>query len=213
VAAATAGVAAVAVGLGALGYYLYKHKSPENPRLAIPCPSQQTLAPTEGVIQLRCDDGWDDCQKRQAREKVRRLDELAKRNNGLKRRRTAGYVRDLGNTWAAKYRSDFDRIAEGRPKSRLGFTHPNTSGPTGNEGDFMDDFLYQKWVSGGRKSSDSSPLDECSPDHVQDLQWGGHVQGQLTWLDREVNEKLGRDMSAGKNDEIDVAKGFELKCP
>ncbi|MFN7920251.1 MAG: hypothetical protein U0Q16_09150 [Bryobacteraceae bacterium] len=168
---------------------------------------------TEGVIKLKCDDGWNDCQKRQARAKVARLNELARKNNGLTRRATAGAVRDVGNSWAAKYRSDFNRIANGEPTSSLEFTHPEATPPKGTSADFMDDCLYQQWIRDGKPDSSSAPLDKASPDHIRDLQWGGHVQGPMVWLDREVNEKLGRDMSSGDNDTIDVAKGFELKCP
>jgi hypothetical protein len=38
------------------------------------------------------------------------------------------------------------------------------------------------------------------------------VQGQIKWLDRDVNEKLGRDMNSEENADVDIATGFELVC-
>lgn len=166
--------------------------------------------PIEGPIELKCDPDWDECQKAQAREKIRRLNELAKQKKGLRRRVTAGRIRDTGNVWAAKFRSDFERICKGQDPSKFGFTAPGARGPNGSKEDFMHDCLYEMW----RKALDcDSLLDDVSPDHIEDLQWGGHVQGPFAWLDREVNEKLGRDMKAGKNGLIDVATEFRLSCP
>ena len=192
---------------------LMGHNEASEPSATPPWPYIDSMSVSAGVIHLECDPNWDDCQKAQAREKVRRMDQLAKQKNGLRRRSTVGKTRDLGNTWAAKFRSDFNRIAEGRPPSSLRFTAPGVSGPTGGGGDFMHPCLSNQWTQSGQAGSNSSPLNACSPDHVQDLQWGGHVQGPLVWLDRDVNEKLGRDMSAGDNGQIAVAHGFQINCP
>jgi hypothetical protein len=168
--------------------------------------------PTTGVIHLRCDPDWNECQKEQAREKVRQLNRLAKENSGLVRRPTTGRIRNAGNAWAAKYRSDFDRQCAGDPPSRLNFTAEGVKGPTGTREDFMSDCLYQQWLKSGKCESGFSPLNQASPDHLQDLQWGGQVQGQMKWLDRDVNEKLGRDMNSEENADVDIATGFELVC-
>jgi hypothetical protein len=192
---------------------LMGHNEASSPPNTPPWPYLDSMTVSAGVIQLECDPDWDDCQKEQAREKVRRMDQLAKQKNGLRRRSTVGNTRDLGNTWAAKFRSDFNRIAENKPRSKLVFTAPGVSGPTGTSSDFMHPCLSEQWRRSGEGGSNSSPVNACSPDHVQDLQWGGHVQGPLVWLDRDVNEKLGRDMSAGDNAQIAVAQGFQIHCP
>ena len=75
----------------------------------------------------------------------------------------------------------------------------------------MSDCLYQQWLKSGKCESSFSPLNQASPDHVQDLQWGGHVQN-MKWMDRDVNEKLGRDMNSEENADTEVATGFELAC-
>jgi len=166
---------------------------------------------TVGIINLECDPNWTPCQKEQARAKVAKLNQAAKSNPpGLARRSTVGRLRDLGNTWAAKFRKDFTKLATGAPQSKFGFTVGRD--PSGDKDDFMSDCLHDEWEKAGKPGADKAPLNSASPDHIRDIQWGGHVQGPLVWLDSDVNEKLGRDMKAGGNNKISVASEFRIDC-
>lgn len=168
-------------------------------------------AQTVGVITLQCDPKWTPCQKEQARAKVAKLNDAAKANPpGLARRSTVGRLRDLGNTWAAKFRKDFTKLATGQPPSQFKFVVGRN--PSGDEDDFMSPCLHKEWEDAGKPGANSPPLSNASPDHVRDIQWGGHVEGPLVWLDSEVNEKLGRDMKAGGNNKVTVASEFKIEC-
>jgi len=233
VVAAWTGVGLVVVGLGLLGYYLYRrsHPNPAPPTCTpsvTPCPQPPTApvssarptvpatapaanpgtqaAPSD-VVKLRCKKEWDDCQKRQAREKVRRLNELANRTGGLERAipKVATGDRDAADFWAGKFRKEFERISNGQ-------MNPGEakSGATGRPDDFMDPCLEQKWQKMKRDGKEGEFWDTVSPDHVQDIQLKGNPEGPLKWLDRSVNESLGSQI---KNSKVNKVRKFILDCP
>jgi len=176
------------------------------PQGTAPAGTATQTAPQD-VVKLKCKDGWDDCQKRQAREKVRRLNELADKAGGLKRAvpRVAPGDRDAADFWADIFRKEFKRISNGE-------LNPGDakSGTTGGTDDFMDPCLEQKWQQMKKAGKEDEFLRTVSPDHVQDIQLGGNPEGPLTWLDRSVNGSLGSQIG---NSTTNPVRKFVLDCP
>lgn len=173
--------------------------------VARPVPASSP-APSDEV-KLKCKDGWDDCQKAQAREKVRRLNELANNSGGLERAvpKVAKGDRDDADFWAGKFRQEFERITRGE-------LNPGKaeSGATGGSGDFMHSCLENQWQKMKTAGKQGEFLDTVSPDHVQDIQLKGNPEGPLKWMDRSVNTSLGSQI---RSSGVNKIRKFILDCP
>ena len=134
-----------------------------------------------GTIELSCEDGWSDCQKKQMKAKAAKLDSIAKsgqaRGRSTSKNGSPTIQRKNGNGWAAKFARDWNKPSpEGWPDDR--------SNPGKQRDKFYDDCA---------KTDD--PLGNgMEADHVHEMQLGGRAQGPFLWLDREVNGASGRQI-------------------
>lgn len=167
-----------------------------------------TKAPVPGpkeTIQLKCKEGWSDCQKHQAQAKVEKLNQLAQQQNGLIRRTfasTADKVKfeRLKQSWIDKFNTDFWRALKDQPPIQR---NPQT-GATGTANDFTDPCLYQQFKDQG--------LAGMAVDHIHDTGWSGAAEGPFKYLDGDVNSYLGSQMVNKDNKDVKTAKKFKLDC-
>ncbi|AUM13760.1 PAAR-like domain-containing protein [Ketobacter alkanivorans] len=150
-----------------------------------------------GTITLKCDEGWDDCQKKQMQAKAKKLDALAKQNKMKPRNTYANgkptLARKNGNGWAAKYARDWNKPAPSGWNDKYN--------PAKQDAQFYDDCA---------KTNDPKAK-KMQADHVHEMQLGGNAQGPFLWLDKEVNEASGRQIKEKLKKNPDPT-GFEADC-
>ncbi|MAR89389.1 MAG: hypothetical protein CML06_00700 [Pseudomonadales bacterium] len=150
-----------------------------------------------GVITLKCEDDWDDCQKAQMKAKAKKLDGLAKQGK-MKPRNTYAdgkptLARKNGNGWAAKFARDWDKP---NPKG-----WPDFSNPGKQDSKFFDDCAETADPKGKQMQAD----------HVHEMQLGGNAKGPFLWLDKDVNEASGRQIKNQLKSNPQPT-GFEADC-
>jgi hypothetical protein len=157
------------------------------------------IDPSTGVIVLTCEEGWNDCQKKQMKAKAAKMNAVAKKRGGLKTRRTAGKLRDRADAWAAKFAQDWKKLNPNESARTLRW--PDSSNPSKQKTHFYHDCA---------KTDD--PLGaNMQADHVQEVQLGGGVRGPFLWLDGEVNGASGRQIKAARDQGITNPTGFSTK--
>ena len=146
-----------------------------------------------GVVELRCQDGWTDCQKKQMKSKADKMDKLAKQKKSGLSGRSTSQLRKIAKGWQAKYARDWNKPnPKGWPPSR---------NPANQPTQFYDDCA---------KTND--PLGAgMEADHVQEVQLGGNVGGPFLWLDATVNGSSGSQISAARAAGNTNPKGFTTK--
>jgi len=175
---------------------LMLHNEQCTPANTVPVPYFSQMAVVPGAIELECEDGWTDCQKKQMKAKAAKMDAIAREKGGLTTRRTKGALRDAADTWQAKFWRDWNK------------TDPNE---------------YTRWPEFADPSKQSSHFyDDCAKtddpqaagleaDHVQEVQLGGRVRGPFMWLDGAVNGASGRQIKAARIRGINKVTGFTTK--
>lgn len=132
------------------------------------------------TITLKCDESWDECQKKQMKAKAAKLDALGKQKK-IKPRSTYAdgkptLARKNGNGWAAKFARDWNKA------DPTGW--PDASNPAKQDKHFYDDCAR----------TDDPKARKMQADHVHEMQLGGKAHGPFLWLDKEVNEASGRQI-------------------
>jgi hypothetical protein len=143
----------------------------------------QVVVPKAGDIKLKCNTDWDDCQKKQACAKVKHMDTLAKNTPG-----GLGRVTKLAPASYPRLRAQGDYAAAKQLEN-----------PTVN--DFADDCM--KDPPNNKK--------RMSPDHFHEIQYGGHPDGPLRWMDSSVNSSMGTKLGKTSPD-VTHATGFSMDC-
>jgi hypothetical protein len=144
-----------------------------------------------GTIELRCEDGWTDCQKKQMKAKAEHMDKQAKlKPQGLSTRSTSKLSK-VKSAWQAKYARDWNN-----PNPTGAW--PSFSNPAKQPTQFYDDCA---------KTDD--PLGAgMEADHMQEAQLGGHVKGPFRWLDGAVNGASGSQIRAARAKGVTNVTGF-----
>lgn len=168
------------------------------------CTCSTSVPPRIGPIHLYCKAGWSECQKKQARAKVRWLNEAVASSGGsLERQEGDDSITLKKKYYQGMYRDKFNDKYAGRE------TSPDPPSPAGNYNDFMDMCLWNEFQN--RKLT-QLPRD-IQADHIQDTQWSGNVKGPFLLLDESVNTSMGNQMQTQDNNgNIDVATEFILHC-
>jgi hypothetical protein len=147
-----------------------------------------------GVIELECEPGWSECQKKQMKAKAARMDAIAKQSGSLQTRSTAGALRKAADTWAAKFARDWNN-----PNPQGAW--PDFANPSKQTSHFYDDCAI----------TDDPLGNNMQADHVQEVQLGGNVRGPFLWLDAEVNGASGRQIKAARARGVTEVTGFTTK--
>ncbi len=157
-------------------------------------PGNQQAPAGVGIIVLKCEDGWTDCQKKQMKAKAAKMDALAKQRTGGFSTRSTSQLRKIAKGWQAKYARDWNKAnPAGWPVA--------SRNPANQPSQFYDDCA---------KTDD--PLGAgMEADHVQEVQLGGNVGGPFLWLDGEVNGSSGRQIQAARREGITNPTGFETE--
>ena len=169
---------------------LTTHNHGSSPGQTPPFPEAEGMTP--GVLTVKCDPKWSDCQKKQAKAKC---DEMNKkcpltRKPGVSVEDTTGAsTRDVGNAFAKGFKSHLKAKLKGK-QSRSQWVTKNNQ-PKGDSSDLMHPCMAQEL----KKSPKA--IDGWSADHVQDLQFSGGASGPFKMLDKSVNQSLGSQMSHG----------------
>ena len=166
----------------------HNHASP--PGQTPPFPEAEGMSP--GVVTIRCDPNWSDCQKKQAQAKVDEMNKMCplQRKPGISVPDATGVsTRDLGNAFAAGFKSQYKAMLQGKTGRSQWIT--KNSMPKGDSSDLTHPCM--------QKELDKNPkaVDGWSADHVKDLQFGGSASGPFKMLDKSVNQSLGSQMSHG----------------
>jgi hypothetical protein len=133
-----------------------------------------------GVVELRCEDGWTDCQKKQMKAKAEHMDKQAKATPGGLSTRPTSQLSKLKSGWQRKYARDWN--------------NPNPKGwwpkqsPANQPSQFYDDCA----------KTDDPLAAGMEADHMQEVQLGGNVMGPFRWLDGEVNGASGRQIRSAR---------------
>jgi hypothetical protein len=174
-------------------------------------------APAPGVVVIKCDPGWDDCQKAQAKAKVQKLNEacpLTRRQGVSAEDSTLVSLRDLGNDAAQAFKKAFKRALEGKPPYPYEALprrekHPEFH-PRGDDSDYAHPCMKDKLENGKiPKRPNRKPVqDGWQADHMIDIQWGGSWMGPMWMMDADVNESIGRQMTENPNKQVTEAAEF-----
>jgi hypothetical protein len=177
-------------------------------------------APAPGVVVLRCDPEWDDCQKKQAKAKAAKLNKKCPltRKGGISQADDTLSVslRDLGNDSAQAFKKSFKRVLSGKPPYKYSWLpsidkHPQYH-PRGNDSDYADPCMKDKLDKGKiPKRPNRKNQDGWQADHIVDMQWGGNSRGPMWMMDADVNESLGRQMTQAPNNEVTEATEFKTE--
>jgi hypothetical protein len=143
-----------------------------------------------GVIVLRCEDGWTDCQKKQMKAKADAMDAAAKRKPGGLDTRSTTKLEKLKKGWQAKYARDWNKSS---PKGWA-----DVHNPAKQPSQFYDDCA----------KTDDPLAAGMEADHVQEVQLGGNVRGPFRWLDGAVNGASGSQIRAARAKGITKPTGF-----
>ncbi len=166
----------------------HNHASP--PGQTPPFPETEGMA--VGVVTVKCDPSWSDCQKKQAKAKVDAMNKMCplKRKSGISIADSTGAsTRDVGNAFAKGFKSHLKAMLLGK-KSRSEWITKSRA-PKGNSSDLMHPCMAEEL------KKNPNAIDGWSADHVKDLQFGGDASGPFKMLDKSVNQSLGSQMSNG----------------
>lgn len=145
-----------------------------------------------GVVELECEDGWDECQKKQMKAKASKMDATAKQSGGLQTRGTAKRS-SAKKSWQGKFARDWN--------------NPNPKGWP----DFCDPSKQQSHFYDACAETSDPAANGMQADHVHEAQTGGHVKGPFLWLDGEVNGSSGRQIQAARRRGEGTITGFTTK--
>jgi hypothetical protein len=151
-------------------------------------PNQSSSA-KRGDVTLECDPTWTDCQKNQMKAKARKMNEHVEDDGWINRGSVPEDLRAEGDSWAAKFASQWDNPSPGGRK------WPSYSDPTKQSTHF-----YHPCAENQRK-----PL---QADHVREIQNGGDPKGPFLWLDAAVNGSSGSQIRNSGRTQI---TGFKTK--
>ena len=153
-------------------------------------PGNQQAPTGVGIIVLKCEDNWSDCQKKQMKAKASSMDTLAKQKKGGLSTRPTSQLRKAAKGWQAKFARDWNKP---NPKG-----WPESSNPINQPSHFYDDC-----------AKTANPLGAgMEADHVQEIQLGGRVAGPFRWLDGVVNGSSGNQIQAARSSGITNPTGF-----
>lgn len=162
------------------------------------------------IAALECDDDWDCCQRKQAMNKVKKMNKALSETKGgwhyLADRTKYKPRRARGNLFAARFKEE--HIA-GELKD-VQIEWKDDMAPELNSKDFMHQCAYDEVKDMSDSKREKHLKKNFSADHIREIQVGGDPQGPLKLLDKDVNEKLGRDLYNSFNVNVKVVT---LDCP
>jgi hypothetical protein len=148
---------------------------------------QATLTLQAAVINLKCEEDWDPCQKMQACSKVKHMDTLAKHTPGGLARTSKLNPADY-----AKNRMRGDYFAKKALKDAA-------------KGEGLNDYSHEclKYPPNATR--------RMSADHSHDISYGGDPRGPLRWMESTVNWSMGTKIGLTQPD-VTHATGFTMDC-
>lgn len=137
-----------------------------------------------GSIEIRCENGWTECQKKQMKSKVEKMDALAKGRPGGLPTRSTSELRKAAKGWQAKFAREWNN--HNPPRAGC---WPAAANPANQTKYFYDDC-----------AKTSNPVGAgMEADHIHEIQLGGRISGPFLWLDGEVNGSSGNQIKVARD--------------